>query len=56
MKTGINTQAFVVLIPFSQNKKGAVVELTPRQSVFLEMGGFIKLKPLAAKAKKLKAK
>ena len=56
MKTGINTNTFVVLVPFSQNKKGAVVELTPRQSVFLEMGGFIKLKLVVTKAKKLKAK
>ena len=47
MKTKIITNAFIVLVPFLQNKKDAVVELTSRQSVFLEVGGFIKLKPKA---------
>jgi hypothetical protein len=47
MKTKIITNAFIVLVPFLQNKKDEVVELTSRQSVFLEVGGFIKLKPKA---------
>lgn len=44
MSTEEAKSKYVVLIPFLQHKKKAVVEMTSRQSVFLEMGGFIKLK------------